>query len=290
MRLALAAAAALVFALGAALWDRTRRLRRLSRAMERYLDGAGDPVDLSLREDAAAQVENAAAELCQRTAVLAGRLAEERERTARLTADISHQLKTPLASLRLFCEMDESPHMERQLGQIQRMEDLIGSLLRLERLSADGYEFHFARQDVRPLAERAWEALRPMYPAKRVEIRGDAVLSCDGKWLGEAVQNLMKNACEHTAPAGRVWVRLEETERLFYCTVEDDGGGVAESDLPRLFERFYRAEGQPAAGSGLGLAIVKEIVGRHHGHVTAINTAAGLRMEIVIPILDLTEK
>lgn len=289
MRLALAGTAALVLALGAVLWGWSRRLRRLSRAMERYLAGEGAPVDLSLREDAVAPVENAAAELCRRVEVLDERLGQERERARRLMANISHQLKTPLASLRLFCELDQSSHVDRQLGQVQRMEDLISGLLRLERLSADGYTFRFAVQPVRPLAERAWEALRPMYPEKQVEIRGDAVLSCDGRWLREALQNLLKNACEHTAPAGRIWVRAEETERMFYCAVEDDGGGVGERDLPHLFERFYRGADRPAAGSGLGLAIVREIVERHHGHVSARNTPSGLRVEMAIPIFNLAK-
>ena len=82
---------------------------------------------------------------------------------------------------------------------------------------------------------------------------------------------------------------MEQTEHTFYCSVEDDGGGVSEKDLSHLFERFYRAEDQPQSGSGLGLAIVKEIVYRHHGHVHAENTERGLRIGMEIPIMDLTK-
>ena len=83
-------------------------------------------------------------------------------------------------------------------------------------------------------------------------------------------------------------IRMERTDRSFYCTVEDDGGGVAPEELPRLFDRFYRAEGQETHGAGLGLAIVREIVIRHHGHIVAENTGEGLRFTITMPVLDMT--
>ena len=78
-------------------------------------------------------------------------------------------------------------------------------------------------------------------------------------------------------------------ERDGSCTVEDNGGGVPEKDLPHLFDRFYRAEGQKQNGAGLGLAIVKEIIYRHHGHIMAENAKGGLRFSISIPVLNLTK-
>ena len=278
-----------VIALAVKLVLQRMRLRRLSERMEEYLSRGGLPAPFSLREDAIAPVENAASELENRIAVLTERLREENERTSSLTADISHQLKTPLASLRLFVEMDESAHMAEELGQIERMERLIGSLLRLEKLCADGYDFTYAEHPIRPLIEGSWDELRALWPGKQLSVEGDALIRCDEKWLGEVFRNLLKNACEHTAEDGQIWVRMEQTEHTFYCSVEDNGGGVREKDLPQLFERFYRAEDQAQSGSGLGLAIVKEIVYRHHGHVSAENGKNGLRINLEIPILDLTE-
>ena len=271
------------------LWRQDKRAKKLAETMEDFLSGGEEPKPFSLREDSLALVENAASELENRIAVLEERLRLENERTGSLTADISHQLKTPLASLRLFCEMDQSEHVAEQLGQIERMEKLIGSLLRLEKLCADGYAFNFTEQPLRPLIEAVWQELRPLWPERQLFIEGDAALRVDGKWLGEAFQNLLKNACEHTGPQGKIWIRLEQTEHTFYCAVEDDGGGVSEKDLPHLFERFYRAEGQSQSGSGLGLAIAKEIVYRHHGHIRAENTGHGLRIEMTLPVLNLTK-
>lgn len=278
-----------VISMAALLLHQKKRLRALAESMEDYLSEGGEPAPFSLKEDVVAPVENAASELENRIAVLQERYREECERTSSLTADISHQLKTPLASLRLFCEMDASAHMPEQLSQIERMEKLIGSLLRLEKLCADGYEFVFAEQPIRPLVENAWSGLKALWQKKRLTIDGDATIRCDGKWLGEAFGNLLKNACEHTKDNGQIWVRMEQTEHTFYCSVEDDGGGVSEKDLPHLFERFYRAKDQAQSGSGLGLAIVKEIVYRHHGHVRAWNAERGLRIDMEIPILNLTK-
>ena len=271
------------------LFMQKKRLEMLAEQMEDYLGGNGKPLSFSLKEDTVAPVENAAAEIENRIEVEKERYQQEARRTSGLTADISHQLKTPLASLRLFVEMDEGAHMEQEISQIERMETLIGSLLRLEKLCADGYAFTFAEHEIQPLIGHVWTQLRPLWPEKEMILQGSATIRCDEKWLSEAFLNLLKNACEHTAANGKITVMLEKTERAFYCTVEDNGGGVPEKDLPRLFDRFYRAEGQKQSGAGLGLAIVKEIIYRHHGHITAENIKDGLKFSISIPVLNLTK-
>ena len=263
-----------------------RRLKDLAERMEDYLSGHGGRLALSLKEDTAAQVENAAAEMQDRIETAEENLRREAKRTSDLTADISHQLKTPLASLRLFCEMDRSEHCEQQISQIERMETLISNLLRLEKLCADGYVFTFGECDIRKLIEQAWKQLRPLWPDRQLELEGEALIRCDEKWLSEAFRNLMKNACEHTAEGGKIYITLEQTDRTFHCTVEDDGGGAVTKDLPHLFDRFYRAEGQDSRGVGLGLAIVKEIVVRHHGHILAENGTRGLKFTISLPVME----
>ena len=279
--------AVVILVLAVQLLRQRKRLSGLAEQMEDFLAGREKPLSFSLKEDAVAPLENAAAEMENRIEVEKERYYQEARRTSDLTADISHQLKTPLASLRLFVEMDESPHMAQEIGQIERMETLIGSLLRLEKLCADGYEFSFAEHEIRPLIKHVWSRLRPLWPEKELLIEGSAVIRCDDKWLSEAFLNLLKNACEHTAADGRITVRMEQTDRAFFCTVEDNGGGVAEADLPHLFDRFYRAQDQKQGGAGLGLAIVKEIIYRHHGQISAENTKDGLRFTISIPILNL---
>lgn len=263
-----------------------RRIRRMAERLESFHSDGGAPLDLALEEDALAQLQNGIGDTQQMLLRARELNVEECNRTSQLTADISHQLKTPLTTLRLYIELDGAAHMEESLEQIQRMEHLIQALLRLERLCADGYDFAFAQVDAARLIREQWQNLQAIWPNKKLEIEGGARIRCDEHWLGEAFLNLLKNACEHTAEDGTIWVRMERTETAFFCTVEDNGGGVAAEELPQLFRRFYRAQHQSRNGAGIGLAIVKEVVRRHHGNIIAENGAHGLKITISMPMLD----
>lgn len=263
-----------------------RRIRRMAEQVDGFNSGMEKPLDAALQEDHLAQLQTGICDLQQSLTREKHLNAEECSRTSQLTADISHQLKTPLTTLRLYAELDGAPHMEASLEQIQRMEDLIQALLRLERLCADGYAFTFAQADAETIIREQWQSLQAIWPNKKLIIDGTAHIRCDAKWLGEAFLNLLKNACEHTSDNGVIRVQLERTEAVFFCVIEDNGGGVAQEELPKLFQRFYRAEHQSKNGAGIGLSIVKEIVGRHHGTITAENGERGLKMTISMPMLD----
>ena len=265
-------------------WRRERRIRKLAEKIEEHLSGIAPMLDVALEEDNLARLQNALSDTQQSLARQRELYAQECARTSHLTADISHQLKTPLTTLRLYTELDDAPHAGESLAQIQRMENLIGALLRLERLCADGYAFTFGTADAETIIQDQWQSLQHLFPGKSLTISGSAVIRCDGKWLGEAFLNLLKNACEHCESS--IHVNLERTEAAFFCTIEDDGGGVSPAELPRLFDRFFRSENQRGNGVGIGLAIVKEIITRHHGTITAEKGEKGLRMTISMPMLD----
>ena len=262
------------------------RIRELAEQVDGFSSGTAEMLDVALQEDCLAQLQNGIADLQQSLARSRQLNIEECNRTSQLTADISHQLKTPLTTLRLYTELDNVPHMEASLEQIQRMENLIQALFRLERLCADGYAFHFAPADAESIIREQWQSLQAIWPEKKFVIEGSAHIRCDENWLGEAFLNLLKNACEHTPDDGVIRVQLERTEAAFFCVIEDNGGGVAPDELPKLFQRFYRAQHQSKNGAGIGLAIVKEIIQRHHGNIIAENGKHGLKMTISMPMLD----
>ena len=263
-----------------------RRINKLIERVDGFNSGTAEMLDVALQEDTLAQLQNGIAD-SQLALVRARQLnAEECNRTSQLTADISHQLKTPLTTLRLYTELDSAPHMDACLEQLQRMENLIQALLRLERLCADGYAFDFAPADAVQILQEQWQGLQAIWPHKKLIVTGSAHIRCDENWLGEAFMNLLKNACEHTEENGVIRVQLERTEAAFFCVMEDNGGGVKPDELPKLFQRFYRAEHQNKNGAGIGLAIVKEIIQRHHGNITAENGKYGLRITISMPMLD----
>ena len=262
------------------------RIRKLAERVDGFNSGTAPMLDVALQEDSLAQLHNGIADLQLSLARARQLNTEECNRTSQLTADISHQLKTPLTTLRLYAELDNAPHMDASLEQIQRMENLIQALLRLERLCADGYAFDFSQADAENIILEQWQSLQTIWPDKKLIIEGTAHIRCDEKWLGEAFLNLLKNACEHTADDGVIRIMLERTEAAFFCVIEDNGGGVAPDELPKLFQRFYRAQHQSKNGAGIGLSIVKEIIQRHHGNITAENGNHGLKMTISMPMLD----
>ncbi len=273
------------------------RRRRLEKDLERlYLQimdflERGDPAPFSVNDDSFALLENAVAELENRLLLERENRRKESRKNAAFITDVSHQLKTPLAALKLYSEMDcrKNPgeHSAKQMALIERMEHLIYSLLRLEKLRADAYEMQFTACDLAALARQVWEELQPLYPVKRFSCTGRATLRCDAYWIGEALRNLLKNVCEHTPPDGAIQVSLERSGSSVIVAVADNGGGVSPDELPKLFQRFYRSSrAAPNGGAGLGLAITRTIVEKHHGTVYAENTAEGLKITLCFPIIE----
>ena len=282
----LAAAAAGLLAVGI---RQRGKIRSLTESIDSFLlEGAQTP--LSTEDSALGHLQT---NICE----LQNRIVQEREFTKQqarsnteFLSDISHQLKTPLAGLRLYCEMEHasapSSHTEKELVLIEKMESLIQNVLRLEKLRSETYQMNFSACELAKTAMAIRSELQPLFPQKRILVEGEASLRADEGWLHEALGNLVKNACEHTAPDGTVRIRLEPGETSVSISVEDDGGGVAAEELPRLFERFHRASNASPNSAGIGLAITKAVIDKHHGTVSARNTAGGLAVVMCIPVID----
>lgn len=207
----------------------------------------------------------------------------------RMLSDISHQVKTPLAALRMYNEIilaepenagtvrDFAAKSERALD---KLEALIQALLRLTRLDAGSVTF--ARQAVAlsTLIDRALAPFqtRAVREGETLTVQGDpaAVLYCDAAWTEEAIANLVKNALDHTAPGGHVCVRWDRDPAALRLTVADDGAGIPPEDIHHIFKRFYRSKTGPAAlnGVGLGLPIAKAIIEGQGGALT-VESAPG---------------
>ncbi len=283
---------AVIAVLGALLLLRRKRIASLRAALEDYLK-TGAPFPYSLREGDLALLQNEISGLIGRLELEKQRAKEVDRKNAAFAADVSHQLKTPLAGLRLYCELDAqngSANAEKELRLIEKTERLVAELLKLQRLRADGFGFQLEDAALESVAEETFAAFRPLYPPKRFALTGAAVLRCDRAWLGEALSNIVKNACEHTPEDGRIEARIEDGVESVVLTLEDNGGGVPAAELPHLFERFYKAKNASPDSTGLGLAITREIVEKHHGTVTAENTGEGLLLTLCFPKIDANRK
>lgn len=198
-----------------------------------------------------------------------------------LLADMSHQLKTPLASMRMYVElMQNMPDMDaatrerflnESMGQLDRTEWLVQGLLKMARLEAGAVRFNPRPAPIDETLELAAAPFRLIAQSSGTELTVTgcgAELTHDADWLAEAIGNLIKNALEH-APGGHVAVCAVATPLTVEISVSDDGEGVALDVLPHLFERFYSRPSSVKPGSvGLGLALAKEIITQSGGTIS----------------------
>lgn len=220
-------------------------------------------------------------------------LQASRDRQRQLVGDAGHELRTPLTSLRtnldLLLQADASGGMPAQArtelledvdAQINEMTQLIGDLVELGR---DENAPHLVELvDLREVLSRAVSRARHRAPAVTFAIEADDWwVTGESAALERAVMNLLDNAAKWSPTAGTVHITLHDG----VLTVRDEGPGIAEEDLPKVFDRFYRSrESRAMPGSGLGLAIVWQTAQRHSGTVAAANSpGGGAAMTLTLP-------
>jgi len=217
-----------------------------------------------------------------------------------LLADISHDLATPLTAIRGYAETlldpgvdlsvdDRERYLRDVLHASERMDRLLADLLELGRLEAGTTELVRVDLDLASLARHSVERFRPIFEREGLRLAwsgpDDPVeVHADGLRLEQVLDNLLGNALRHVPRGGRVEVGVEG-EQAAVLTVTDDGPGFGPTDLPRVFDRFYRGDrSRSTPGTGLGLAIVREIVERHGGAVRAMNVEPrGARLVVELP-------
>lgn len=199
----------------------------------------------------------------------------------RTISDISHQLKTPIAALNIYngilqqetadaATVREFTSLSEQ--ELDRIESLVQSLLKMARLDAGAITLERAPENVFDLLEhiKRQYSFRAEQEGKEIVLEGDeqTVFSCDRTWLAEAIGNLVKNALDHTAQGDRILVRWQQSPCLTQITVEDTGSGIHSEDLYHIFKRFYRSRfSKDTQGVGLGLPLAKSIVEAHQGSI-----------------------
>jgi len=222
---------------------------------------------------------------------LTGRLRETDEVRRRFVADASHELKTPLASIRLLTDsILQNKDIEREtvlefIGDIgmeaDRLERTTGKLMSLTRLDSQLAD-EMTRVDMKEAVEATLRMLRPLAANRGLILRAELTEGCYIRATEDLVHhiifNLVENAIKYNQPDGSVYVRLESVDSTVILTVKDRGVGVPEDDIPHIFDRFYRvdkARSREAGGSGLGLARVKDTVLELGGKVKAERRKGG---------------
>ncbi len=261
-----------------------RRMTRPLAAMEttaRAIAGG----DLSARVDATHVPDDELGSLATAINAMAADLDEARGHERAFLLSVSHDLRTPLTSIRGYAEAIADGTVEGMDARIRaanvissesrRLERLVADLLDLARLDAHQFSLHPAPIDARPVVTDAVEAFAPAAAEIGVELAIEpgrpapdepVPVEADAQRLGQIVANLVENALKFTT--SRVTVGLstrgEPDHRIVELHVDDDGPGIAPADLPRVFERLYTSRTVPGRtlGTGIGLAIVRELAAR----------------------------
>jgi two-component system, OmpR family, heavy metal sensor histidine kinase CusS len=226
------------------------------------------------------------------------RLEDSFSRLSQFSADIAHELRTPINNLMGEAEValsrgrsseDYRRVLESSLEEYQRIARTIDSLLFIAR--ADSANLHIERKlfNAREVVESLCEFYEPLASESRVTlmVTGTGSICGDAVLFQRAVSNLIANGLQHTPPGGRVAVAIERNGAEVQISVTDTGCGISQEHLTKVFDRFYRVDAARAnytPGTGLGLAIVKTIMGLHRGSVTLeSHVGKGTRVSLRFP-------
>lgn len=214
---------------------------------------------------------------------------KEAERQQTFFQNASHELKTPLMAIQGYAEgiqagvMDTASAAEVILAESDRMTELVDELLDISKIDMGRQPLTLSEMDVRELL---YDSIRAVEPAAAggIAIVPDfpeepVMVSCDDTRLRRAVTNILSNGVRYARSELRLTCRTEK--RHATIRIQDNGDGIAEADLPHIFDRFYMGK---SGKSGIGLALTKEIIHLHKGTIRAYNGDGGAVFEITIPV------
>lgn len=273
------------FALSRAM---TNRFKQVQLASRKLADG-----DLGTRIAVRDQGGDETDELARDFNSMAAQIEKQIQSQKRLLSDVSHELRSPLARLRIALALAErdAENRDQHLGRIdteaERLEELIAQLLHSQTTN-NTLDVHI---DLATLLKElcADASFEGTSAGKRVEFSTDlkeVLVATHGDLLKKTFENILRNALKYTPDNSTVTARLIRSHDEYVVRIEDQGPGVAESELEKLFDEFYRedtARPRETGGYGLGLSIAKRAIASHKGKISAKNTANGLEITVRIP-------
>lgn len=229
--------------------------------------------------------------LNKRYYALIDKMKEEQLELKNYIENISHQLKTPITSMRLneelLLEVIDNEKQKEKINEIYiqtlKMNQLVNDLLTLALFDSHSIEFKYEDYSLEYLICDIEEDLDYLLREHNMNIRlnQDIKILCDKKWISEALKNIIKNCIEKNNNSF-IDIHVQELDSIIDIKIKDYGEGFLEEDLPYIFDRFYRGKKKDYHGVGIGLALSKEIIEQHHGYIKAYNDKGAL-IEIALP-------
>ncbi|SDN17779.1 sensor histidine kinase [Alkalicoccus daliensis] len=274
----------------------TRSLVKLTKATEQVARENFDAAVYTPRQDEIG-------ELSRSVHIMTNQLKFYRDSRRKFLSDVSHDLRTPLTYVKAYAALlKDQPAMppdqlSKQAGVIHgealRMERLVEDLFQLTKMDEGHWELELEEEDLTDLLTDARPNFEMMAQQENRQLHMKlagvpSIVHVDSERMIQALTNIVRNALHHTPEGKTVSIYLSREQGEAVISVEDEGPGIPEDELPLIWERFYRADKSrtsSAGGSGLGLPITKQIVEAHHGKVAAVNKESGAVFIIRLPLV-----
>ena len=265
---------------------RYKRIYDLSADIDRILHG--NDMNLSFdkyHEGELAVLQSEIHKMTMRLREQRWQLEDDKRYLANALADISHQVRTPLTSINLLVGLLSEPNIpdERRrklthelLDLLLRIDWLITTLLKISKLDAGTVRFQQETISLNELIRKATDSLLIPIEIKEqnLYINANGNFTGDVSWTVEAISNIVKNCVEHTPNGGEIRIEAGENSLFAEIVISDSGSGIAQEDLPHIFERFYKSKNAGDKNFGIGLSLTRMIIINQNGVIKAENNAA----------------
>lgn len=260
-------------------WNKNKKIREVNKYLNRL---NGGDYELKIEENGEDEISRLRNELYKTTILLreaAENSEKEKVNLSNSLADISHQLKTPLTSIRIMIDnIEENPNMDEKIRtefiqeiskQIDWVSSLVISLLKLAKFDAGSIIMRDTNINVKQLIDNVVSNLAILIDVKNIKINqkidDNINLKADYNWQLEALTNIIKNSIEHSNENSTIYIEVENNSIFVKIKIRDEGEGIDKEDINHIFERFYKAKKSSENSIGIGLSLAKTIIEKDNG-------------------------
>lgn len=256
-----------------------KNMQEMITYMEQVLNGKKSFDLRDYNEEITSQLKNEIYKMTNKLNEQQHSLEKEKRYLSETLSDISHQLKTPLTSLYVIQDVLEEEKDEKirhnflkqNATQLRKIEWLVTSLLKVSRLDSGMVEMKKKKVNVKKMIEQVILPLSIPIELKNIQIliegESNIFLSIDQNWVSEALTNILKNSIEHSMENGHIMINIIENPIYTRITIEDNGSGIKNEDLPHIFERFYQGTNASKDSVGIGLNLAQKILELNGGEI-----------------------
>ncbi len=262
--------------------EQNKKVRQIDKYLKKVNSGN---YGLKIEENSEDELSKLRNELYKTTILLretAENSKKESENLSSSLADISHQLKTPITSMRIMIDnLCDNPDMDIKTrneflkiisNQIEWISSLVISLLKLSKFDAGVIEMSDKNINAKKLINEVIQNLSILLELKNIEVvvnsPDEAEFMADYKWQLEAITNIVKNAIEHSSEDSKIYISVENTSLFLKIIIRDEGYGIEKEDLKHIFERFYKSKNASDDSIGIGLSLAKAIIEKDNGYIS----------------------